>query len=185
MAQQTNANSPNCSKCQIECNCKMQICICFASNQGFNGPGIKCQCISMRNVKPITNEIGNEISILSISKFDQESRQILNSLIRGYMEIIGSAGSTTPGIVCQMKPQANVFEITQCFIQSSDYVAKLAIKFLKANPLYQRIALADRCSTFFKCSTRLKRIFLSAPATLNSENFNQLCKLYPEFHVSL
>ena len=125
-----------------------------------------------------------QVSVVPVANVDHEARRIHHSLIRTYMEIINIAGNT-PGVVKQIGPQATDCQVTECFLASSDHVARFLAKFIKENPLYKQISLADRCATFFQSGTRLKRVFLSAPATLNNDNFNRLCTLYPDFKVDL
>ena len=150
---------------------------------------IRCQQVGMNpprseNSDSIGNgNIGNQIQLAPINPNDSNVKEMLNSLMNVFINTNQEAANTTPGVVVQMGPNVTNYDVAQCFLASSDHVAKLVANFLKANPLYKQVSMADRCSTFFQCTTRLNRIFLSAPATMNRDNFNKLCCLYPEFKV--
>ena len=106
------------------------------------------------------------------------TKESLNSLIQVFMDINSATASTIPGLVQDWNPQSTSQDVAQCFISNSDQASRLFSKFLKANPIYKRLTMADRCSTFFQCAIRLSRIFKAAPAAMNQSNFHRLQTLF-------
>ena len=111
------------------------------------------------------------------------TKETLSFLIQVFMNINSAISNAVPGVVQEWRPCGSEREMTQTFIANADHVSRLFANFLKVNPLYKRLTMADRCSTFFRCSTRLNRIFKAAPVAMNQSNFNKLQTLFPDFHV--
>ena len=124
------------------------------------------------------------VSILPQITVGAEVKEILNSLIKVFMDISCATASTIPAVVQEWKPQVSNGEVAHSFIRNSDHVCRLFANFLKGNPFYNRLTMADRCSTFFQSGTRLNRIFNVAPAAMNQRNFNKLQTMFPDFQVS-
>ena len=97
------------------------------------------------------------------------------------MDINSATASTIPGLVQDWNPQSTSQDVAQCFISNSDQASRLFSNFLKANPIYKRLTMADRCSTFFQCAIRLSRIFKAAPAAMSRNNFHPFANSVSRF----
>ena len=133
--------------------------------------------------KSETNEATDDSSLMPKISVGSCTKETLNSLIQVFMDINCATGTVLPGFIQEWNPQISSQQVAQCFIDNSDHVSRLFANFLKINPLYKRLSMADRCSTFFQCVTRLNRVFNAAPAAMNRNNFNRLQTLYPDFKV--
>ena len=158
----------------------------------FNCPQCRfrrCQEVGMKPPKTIvesgkiTDGQTNDFSLMPKITPDTSTKETLNSLIAVFMETYSASGNAIPGVVQDWSPQVGDREMTQTFLNNSDHVCRLFANFLKINPLYKRLTMADRCSTFFQCGTRLNRIFKAAPAAMNRSNFQKLQVIFPEFQV--
>ena len=145
----------------------------------------RCQEVGMKSPKTSmgSEEARDSDSILPNITTGTSTKETVNSLIQVFMDINSATASTIPGLVQDWNPQSTSQDVAQCFISNSDQASRLFSNFLKANPIYKRLTMADRCSTFFQCAIRLRRIFKAAPAAMSRNNFHRLQTLFPDFQV--
>ena len=136
----------------------------------------RCQEVGMK--PPKTNcekRKTKDFSIVPKIATGTNTKETLSFLIQVFMNINSAISNAVPGVVQEWRPCGSEREMTQTFIANADHVSRLFANFLKVNPLYKRLTMADRCSTFFRCSTRLNRIFKAAPAAMN-QSISTNCK---------
>ena len=143
----------------------------------------RCQEVGMKPPKTNIDQSNDFQCLLPKVSSATCTKETLNSLIQVFMDINSATAITIPGLVHDWNPQSSSQEVAQCFISNSDQASRLFSNFLKANPIYKRLTMADRCSTFFQCAIRLNRIFKAAPAAMNQSNFHRLQTLFPDFKV--
>ena len=163
---------------------------------------LKCKAVGMRGiqVRNSTDTSNGQNSPQSIEGEDQptasssilmpvnhleidktiKAEQMLHGLVSCF-RLIENSYERAPGLVWQLGENRSESNIISCFLTGGDYTSKVAASFVKNNPFYKPISLHDRCVTFFRGSTRLKRIFSSAPGMLNNCNYQAICSIIPEF----
>ena len=90
----------------------------------------------------------NNCSLLSQIAVGTSTKETFNSLTKVFMDINNATASTIPGLVKEWKPQVSNGEVTQSFLNNADDVSRLFAFFLKNNPFYNQVTMADRCSMF-------------------------------------
>ena len=148
----------------------------------------RCQEVGMKPPKTGTRQKmlecqSGRVSLLPQITVEAKTKETLNTLMKMFMDISRTTASTSPGLVQEWNSQESYGQVVQSFLNNSDHVSRLFIGFLKVSPFYKKLTMADRCSTFFQCGTRLNRIFHTAPAAINRTNFHRLQTLCPDFKV--
>ena len=164
----------------------------------------KCKAVGMRNLhsqretkgkekeKPVAipQQLSSTVApvtlapVVSLHVDKSVAEQILKGIFTSFQNI-GNNYDQTPGVVYELGPGSSERDIVSCFLSGGDCGSQIAAFFVKNNPLYKAISLHDRCATFFRGSTRLKRLFSRSPGMLNDNNCQLISYLVPEIKVDL